>query len=305
MLVARLVVNPPPAGPHGTRSAVEDRAPTSRTPVGGRYDLPARERAPDFRARCAAALLAAGPHAVLARETALVLHGCTAALGGALHVQVPYWAGAGRLAGVRVHRGRVGEVCEVTGLRCRPVAGALCDVLCRGDRYVALACADEVLGGLPPAGRVRLRAAVTAAVADRADPRGTRRALELLALATGKSPCRSRLLLTLVDAGLPTPAQHHPVPDGAGLRSADFAWPAARLALDYAPAHALRPTPPCDEPARAHASDPGVSGCRAAGGWTLLRAGPADLRNPAPLVSRLTRRLHAALRPGAPGLGRP
>lgn len=280
-----------PAGLHGAhvRSVLEARVgpPTLRAALGegvlvryGRRVLVAREHALDFRTRCAAVLLAAGPHAVLARETALRLHGCTAAGIGTLHVQVPYWAGAGRQAGVRVHHGRVDEVCEVAGLRCQPVAAALVDVLCRGDRYVALACTDEVLAELPAAGRAELKAAVRVAITGRPDPRGTRRALALLGLATGKSPGRSRLLLTVVDAGLPAPEQHYPAPTGP----ADLAWPAAELALDYAP-------------------EQGRLAVRESGRWTLLRAGPADLRIPTALVARLTRCLHARLVPGRPGGG--
>ncbi|WP_433265411.1 hypothetical protein ACQPZF_37855 [Actinosynnema sp. CS-041913] len=239
----------------------------------GQRVLVARDRMLDFPTRCAAALLWAGSEAVLARETALRLFGCTAAGVGSVHLLVPYSVTLNPRPGVSVHHGRVGDVRSVDGLRCQALDAALCDVLCRGDRHVALACADEALGRMPMATRAELKAELSGQINRRSDTRGVRRGRELLGLATGvpPSPQRSRLLLTLVDAGLPVPAQGYEVRSGVDDEEpVHYAWPAARLALHYGSARCLP-------------------------GWTVLRADDADLRNPTRLITRLKR----ALRSGA------
>jgi hypothetical protein len=112
--------------------------------------------------------------------------------------------------------------------------------------------------------RAEFVARVRSRLAARRDRRGTRRAAELLALATGRPSCpaESALLLVIADAGLPLPACGYEF----GGRRLAFAWPDRRVAVSF--------------------DDTGVPG------WRVLRAGDAVLREPTPFTSELRDLLH-------------
>jgi hypothetical protein len=239
------------------------RAVDSGALVGfGRGVLLDAGRVLDLRTRCAGALLLAGPTAVIVGPTAAALHGCTAVGGHAVHVRLSYADRVRSRYGLVVHQGPVepADVVVVDGLPVLALDLAVADVLCSAPRRAALACADQALHGLPPAEHAEFVARVRCRLAERTDRRGTRRAAELLALATGVScaPIESALRLVIADAGLPTPVCGYET----GRTRLPLAWPAHGTALVVDDA--------VDLP-----------------GWQLIHAGPADLTDPTALTSRL------------------
>lgn len=238
-------------------------------------------RAVDFPTRAAAALLNAGPNAVLTGQSALAVHGCAGADTAPVHLQVPYGCRPRSRPGVVVHHGRVEtqDVRDFAGLPALALDMALAEVLCRSSRSTALACADEVLRMLPEFERAEFRAWVENRIATRADPRGRRRGCGLLNLATGlaDSPAESRVLLALVDGDLPVPVQQYPVTDidGRELYRLDFAWPEILVAVEY-------------DGYEAHESRRAADAARDADlgrrGWIVVRAEAADLRDPSGLL---------------------
>jgi hypothetical protein len=156
----------------------------------------------------------------------------------------------------------------------------IAEMLCTTAGGMALACADEALGGLIPSVRGEFRAAVEHRIGRRPDPRGRRRAGVLLDLATGRpeSPAESRVLLALFDAGLPVPELQFPVCDldGRERYRLDFAWLEPMIALEYDgyAAHSGRSERDAarDEDLRRR-------------GWIVIRVGAGDLRAPARMAS--------------------
>lgn len=155
----------------------------------------------DPMTRGAAALLRAGPSAVLSAGTAVAMHGCSAAEALAVEVTVPYDRQVRSRPGFVVHQGRVAEsdVVELDGLRTQALDVALAELLCRGDsQRRALSClhqamkqADEVERDVRGSGHgaESLRAMVAERVARRRDRRGTRRAAAVLELARDPRVC--------------------------------------------------------------------------------------------------------------------
>ncbi|AHI01342.1 hypothetical protein GCM10010174_10550 [Kutzneria viridogrisea] len=229
-------------------------------------------------------MLAATPPVTLTSFTAAALHGCAAALHVPVHLHVRYDRQIRSRAGLRVHQGDYEDqdVVDVDGLPVfvpeRVIAGLICDE----TRWRALACFDELLSRLSPVRRAAFKADVAHRVRERRDRRGTRRAELLFELASGlpESPSESKLLLTVVDAGLAAPTCQHEVCklDGTLLYRLDFAWPDAMVALEYDgyAAHEGR-----DEQDRARDEDLHRRG------WLVLRATAEDLREPAALIARL------------------
>ncbi|WP_027942064.1 DUF559 domain-containing protein [Amycolatopsis taiwanensis] len=246
-------------------------------------------RATEFATRAAAALLFAGPAAVLSGPSALVVHGCSAADTAPVHVLVPYHRKPASRPGVIVHHGRFDEqdVQEVSGLRTLAIDAALVDVLCRERPQSAIACADQVLAMVPEGARADLRSLLAERVRARADSRGTVRALALLELATGlaESPAESWLLLGMVDRGLPIPEQQLKVLDIAGneIYRLDFAWPSAMVAVEY-------------DGYASHENRKDRDAARDADlrrrGWTVIRADASDLTD----LSRVVAAVRAAFR---------
>lgn len=262
------------------RAAIEDGRLTSFS----RKVVVDQRRAADFATRAAACLLHAGPEAVLARDTALALHGCSAASTAPIHVLVPYHRKLVRRPGLVVHHGTCEDqdVCELDGLKVQALELALSELLCRGSRRAALACADQALALQPERARAEFKGDVEARIRERPDPRGRRRSLVLLDLATGlpESPPESWLLLSLSESRLPVPVAQHVVADisGVELYRLDFAWPELRIAVEYDgyEAHAGRERHDAarDEDLRRR-------------GWIVIRATIEDLRDPGRLFAAI------------------
>ncbi|HET6502330.1 MAG TPA: DUF559 domain-containing protein [Amycolatopsis sp.] len=252
-------------------------------------------RATEFHTRAAASLLSIGPEAALSGNSALVMHGCTAADSAPIHVRVPYHRKPHSRPGLAVHQGRFEDhdVEELGGLRTLGLDVALAEVLCRRDRRVAIACADQALSMIPGPARDEFRSRVGEQVRARADSRGTLGGLALLDLATGlaESPAESWLLLNLVDSGLPVPEQQLRIVDLAGneIYRLDFGWREPRVAVEYDGyvAHENRKQRDAarDEDLRRR-------------GWIVIRADADDIKDPSRLVAAVraafeTRRMAA------------
>ncbi|GAA4834577.1 hypothetical protein GCM10025787_12850 [Saccharopolyspora rosea] len=144
--------------------------------------------AEDRRTRAAAALLRAGPHAVLSGVTAVAMHGCTAARDDAVHVTIPYDRERRSTADLVFHQAwiRESDVVELDGLRVHALDFATAELLCTGPQRMALACLEQTLDEL--AGNAEhFRWLVAERLARRRDRRGTRRAAALLELAWSPS----------------------------------------------------------------------------------------------------------------------
>lgn len=289
-------MNALPPGLHGAHRVADLRQTFGKRPLDRLVDegrlisfskhvLVVRERQLDLRTRAAATLLMAGPRAVLTRQTAAFLHGCTAADTAQIHVMVDYDRRLANAPGVITHRGLFNErdVVLLDGLRVMSFEHTLAELLCRLPRRDALACLDQAFALTPPEQHDELRAEVLYRIGTRRDPRGRRRSQILLSLATGlaESPPESWLLLNLFDAGFPVPVQQLPVLDANGREvfRLDFAWEEPRIALEYDgyAAHSGRA-------ARDAARDEELR----RRGWFVIRATVADVMDPA--------RLHAEIR---------
>lgn len=241
-------------------------------------------RVGEFHTRAAAALLTLGDTAVLSGQSALAVHGCAAAETAPVHLLVPYTRRTYRRTGLVTHQGTVdgADIDAVAGLRAHVPQAALAEVLCRGSRRTALACADAMLRLLAGHEREAFRTRVAGRVDRRPDTRGCRQAHELLTLASGlaESPAESGVLLTLVDGGLPVPEQQVPILDHRGvvLYRLDFAWREARVAVEY-------------DGYRWHEgrrdSDAARDEDLRRRGWTVVHADARDLVEPARLRSEV------------------
>jgi hypothetical protein len=242
------------------------------------------DRVLEVATRAAAAVLLHGERAVVSGPTAAWLHGCTAMEARETHVTVPYGHCLRSRPGLSVHNGPLprDDIVEQSGLPVFGVERLLGDLLCTARPRDALATADQLLAAQPSDRREQVRARVAQRLAARRDPRGTRRGLRLLGLATGRaeSPPESWLLLEVVDLGFPPPEVNWSVcaPGGTELYRLDLAWPDLRILLEYDgyAVHAGRET----EDARRTADL-----CRR--GWIALTATVDDLRD--------SRRLEEAL----------
>lgn len=241
----------------------------------------------DPRTRAAAALLSAGPEAVLYGATAASVHGCGAASEPEIHVLVPYDHAVRRRKGLVVHRGRdvASEVQVVDGLRVLPLDRAIADLLCvlpwRHRGRDALAVLDQALRSAGD-DAATFRKAVQQRLEHRSDPRGTRHAAFLLDLGSARadSPAESWLRFALIDQGLPVPEVNWSIvtPDGREIRRLDLAWPGLRICLEY-------------DGWEAHAGRAADDEARAADlrrhGWIVVRADVDDLRDTTRLVTEL------------------
>ncbi|MFD0199549.1 MULTISPECIES: DUF559 domain-containing protein [Saccharothrix] len=245
-----------------------------------------RERMTDLRTRAAAALLMAGPDAVLTSHTTIWLHGCTAAETNPVHILLPHDRRLRPRPDVAVHYNQYdpADVVEVDGMRTIALDYAVAELLCRGRyRSTALACADQALGALPPQQRAEFKADLTMRIATRRDYRGRRQGVFLLDLATGlpESPAESALLLLIAEAGFPLPELQYSVRDldDREIWRLDFAWPDARVALEYDGYAAHVDKADADQ-----ARDDDLR----RRGWTVLRADASDLRSPTRLFRHLS-----------------
>ncbi|PRW62430.1 hypothetical protein [Actinopolyspora mortivallis] len=143
------------------------------------------EEVDDPATRARAALLRAGPEAVLSGLTALAVHGCRAALSRVTYVTVPYHRQVRRAPGLVVRQNgvREGEVVELDGLPTQVLDLALTEVLCTAEEQRAVSCLRQVAS--LPSGTEGLWALVEQRLRVRRDRRGTRRARALLRTVPG------------------------------------------------------------------------------------------------------------------------
>lgn len=230
----------------------------------------------DLRTRSAGAQLLTG--GTIVGPTAVALHGSSAVGGYPIHVRVPYDQRIRSRTGMIVHQGgiRGSDTTVLDGLRVLTATAAVADALCTEPRRAALAGADELLHALRPDDRAGFVASVAEHLATRVDRRGTRRARELLILATGlpECPAQSALLLILTDAGFARPTCQHEV----ARHRFDFAWPNHNVALEYV-GHQTKEQ---RHDHRVHVP-----------GWHVIRADAHDLAEPTMLCTRLRTALRA------------
>ncbi|MFR9806298.1 DUF559 domain-containing protein [Pseudonocardia sp. RS010] len=237
----------------------------------------------------AAALTFAGDSAVITGWTASWLHGCTAVDPLPVQVAVPYGHWLRSRPGLVVHNGLALEddQVDVAGLPVLGLERVVADLLCRDRPHDAFAVLDQALAAAGEADRERRRAVIGEKIATRPDPRGRKRALVLLGLASGRalSPAESRMLFRLVDLGFPAPEANLPVRNAHGtvLFLLDHAWPEFRIALEY-DGHA------------AHLGREEEDAARQAElerrGYIVIRVRAEDMRD----VTRLEQELSAAFR---------
>lgn len=238
----------------------------------------------DLKTRAAAAVLVVGEPAVLSGQTAVALHGCSAAEGQDVHLTVPYSRSVRRKAGLIVHQGcyRSDEVVRIDGLPVFAFDRSMADFLCDGDSWSAFASLDQALHGLKANRLNEVRMAICHRITERRDLRGTSNALLMAKLATGKadSPPESWFRLIVVEAGFPVPEPQHPIVtiDGKELYVLDMAWVALRIALEYDgyAAHEGRKAYDAERDERL-----------ARRGWIVIRASAEDLRDPSRIIGEL------------------
>ncbi|WP_051581196.1 hypothetical protein [Pseudonocardia acaciae] len=193
----------------------------------------------DPRTRAAAALLSHGSRSVIAGATATGLHGCTAIECADTHIAVPYGHPSRSRDGLAVHNCPLppDDVIDIDGLRVLTLDRVISDLLCTARPRDAIAATDQALACQPDERRAAFRARVGQRLADRRDPRGTKRGARLLGLASGRaeSPPESWLLLEVVDLGYPVPEANWELraPDGVLLYRLDLAWPEQRIVVEY------------------------------------------------------------------------
>lgn len=239
----------------------------------------------ELRAVAAARLLV--PGAVVSGRSAAVLWGLPlAGAEEAVEITVPPDAVPCRAAGIRVRRRRL-DPAEV--VRRRGVAvtsgertavdlagqGTLVDGVVLLDRFVAERVADLT--------HVRR-------LAGSSSGRGSRQARAAAALADGLagSPQETRLRLVMLWAALPRPVAQHVVRDARGfVARVDFAWPGARVAVEY------EGTWHGETPQQVAADRRRLNRLTAAG-WTVVFVTAADLHRPDELVARIRAALDRA-----------
>lgn len=234
--------------------------------------------------RASAALLACGPGAVLSRETAAALHGCTVVQSPEVHVTVPYSRWVRSRSGLIVHHDRFvdDDVETCHGMPVMELELAIADLLCTQRRWVALACLDQALAGRSDQQVGAFVAAVDRRLAVRDDRRGILQAESLLCLGTSgaDSPQESRLRLLVIDAGFPIPVTQHRILTLSGelIYKLDIAWPELRIALEYDgyEAHEGREEYDSERDRR-----------MVGRGWRVIRVRKEDLVNPEPFLAQL------------------
>jgi|GEM_PF-2518291 len=225
-----------------------------------------------------AAVCLGGPDVVLAGPTAAYLHGCRAVEPTPVHVIAPYGHWLRSRSGLVVHNGPLtpGDLGYVNDL---PVLGfdrTMTDMLCTARPPDAVAVLDEALAMIEPGRREQFRATIAKRLAQRRDPRGTRRGAQLLGLATGRaeSPAESWMLWRIVDSGFPVPEVNWSLvgPHGREVYRLDIAWPDLRIVLEY-DGHAAHAGRAAEDEAR--------SEDLRRRGWIRIAVRADDLRSPA------------------------
>jgi hypothetical protein len=245
-----LDVDTSPLGLHGAMSRQDailrfGAQEVRRMQESGRWQAPwpgvlvDADRLTDPLARASAALVLAGPDAVLGGPTAAHVHGCRSVEPLPVHLVVPYGHWLRSRPGLDVHNGRFLDTDREIQreLAVLSLERVLTDMLCRARPSDALAVVDEALAMIDPDRREAYRAVIARRLERRRDPRGTRRGARILGVATGRaeSPAESWFLWRIVDCGFPAPEVNWSLrgPDGREIRRLDYAWPELRIAVEY------------------------------------------------------------------------
>jgi len=175
--------------------------------------------------------LAAGTPVATCLGTAAALFGFDTEDVADMHVLNPDGHLLRNQDGLRVHR-REGEPLITVGGRPVTAPAWTAIEVARGLRRPrALATLDAALRS-----GTCDRTTLWTAAYQQAGRRGITIVRDLIDLAAGKaeSPMESEARLAMVDGGLPQPTLQYEILDGDGLlRRVDFAWPEARLAVEY------------------------------------------------------------------------
>lgn len=187
----------------------------------------------------AAAQLAVGPQSVVAGPSAAFLHGLTALAPTPVHLVVPYETPKRSRKGIVVHNGSelLVDREERSGVPVLGLERTLTDVACTFRPSDALAVLDQALAQVPERDRPAMRSRLRDRLESRPDPRGTRIAMRLVDLATGRaeSPRESWLMWQVADLGFPVPEANLPVHDidGREIYRLDVGWRKLRIAAEY------------------------------------------------------------------------
>ncbi len=234
------------------------------------------------RARAAARVLL--PGSVVTGRSAAVLWGVEAAgVHDDVELTVPPLWNVSAVRGVRVRRRLLapGSVAVQGGIRVTTPAATALDLGRTLPTDEAVILLDRLIVGS------RLDLAGLRASADAASGPGCRRARTALRLADGLagSQQETRLRLLLHRSALPRPVAQYVVRTSEGSARVDFAWPDARLAVEYE--------------GRWHGERQNVARDRrrlnrlSAAGWTVLFVTAEDLADPVRLVARIAAALAA------------
>ncbi|WP_369131939.1 endonuclease domain-containing protein [Modestobacter sp. I12A-02662] len=240
-------------------------------------------------------------HSVIARAASLLIPAGTA-IGGASAVwwhggplpdpSVPVtvvlpegieWTGP---RGIRVHRTRLrpGEVVDRAGVPVTVAARTAWDVCALESVRTAVAALDAMVRSRALS-RLDLQRLVRSGVGRWGAAR-VRRAVDLVD-ERSESPPESWLRVAFVLAGLPPCVpQFDVVADGVFLARVDFAWPEARLVVEYEGAYHF-------EGVQVVRDDRRIARLLAAG-WRVIRVSAADLRDLDAVVERVRVALRAA-----------
>jgi very-short-patch-repair endonuclease len=262
----------------GTLTPKELRGPAWRPLFRDVYACADLEVTHELRAFAAASCLV--PGAVVTGRSAAVLWGVPEAeRDDDVELTVPPGSAVCRVPGVVVRR-RLLDPAHVTGRRRMQVttaAATVVDLARRGGLDDAVVLIDRF---------VQARAtdlAVVRTLAEKGSGRGCREARSAAALADGLagSPQETRLRLLLHRSPLPRPIAQFEVRDPAGfVARVDFAWPEAKIAVEY------EGTWHGDSPQQVAADRRRLNRLTAAG-WTVIFVTAADLHRPDQLVARL------------------
>lgn len=237
-----------------------------------------------WRQRALAAVLAAGPGAVISHTTAAALYGLSGCAFRAVEITVPRG---------RSHRSRLasvheatdlprGDITTVDGIPVTRPARTLVDLAgCLPRAGLEDAVDDALVRRLTTLTRLRVRL-------DALGGPGRRRSVVLGEILssweTGRLPdevAEARLLRRLVAHGLPTPAVQYEVrdPEGRFVARPDLAYPDSRVAVELN-GFRWHGTP------RGYARDQSRARRLAALGWLVVPATPADLAGPGDELAR-------------------
>jgi hypothetical protein len=186
---------------------------------------------PDDHLRLRGLDLSCGTNVAVCLGTAAALYGFDVEQPADLHVLNPVGAHLRSADGLAVHRRDGAPLIVVDGRRATAPAWTAVEVARSLPRPRMLATLDAALRS-----QTCNRAELWRAAGEQAGRRGIVAARDLIPLADARaeSPMESEARLAMIDGGVPIPELQYEIVDGNGdLRRVDFAWPDARLAVEY------------------------------------------------------------------------